>query len=339
MGGLGKSRGTRLVLLIFCVGMPVGAGAREYTPQLGRAEINHGGIPFPLEAAPGTPVSPPHREELGVTLEGPLSPALPGLPAEMPLGGVTGEASPPLEAGFAGIGFNLSFPPDPMLAAGPSSLIAVANGGIAMFAKDGAPLASRSLNAFFNGALSAGDTFDPRVIFDPHSQRFFVVSTDGKSSPESWLRIAASKTSSPGNLSVGTAVTDHWWGIDIDADLDGGQPVNDNWADFPGLGADLDNLVVTANMVSNGGAPRYARVWILRKTELLSGFTPTVFEFGSPPDILVNPDDGSAASTLMPALNFDLTPEQMVSRAALIDDGTGRINLWSVNDPAGTPTL
>jgi cysteine-rich repeat protein len=247
------------------------------------------------------------------------------------------EPSPPLEDGFPGIPYSFSLPPDPNLAAGPQILVTVVNGGIARFAKDGTPLGQRTLNAFFNGSRGNG-AFDPRVLYDPHSGRFFVVATDGKSSPNSWVRVAASKSDDPSNLEVGTGPTEDWWGFDIDADLDGGVQANQNWADFPGIGVDAYNLYIATNMFSNAGTSQYVKVWILPKSELLAGGPLFPFELGAPPDVLTNPGGGTAF-TLMPALNFDSGGAHMVSRGRFFGGGDGHLTLWSVNDPDGTPTL
>jgi hypothetical protein len=248
--------------------------------------------------------------------------------------------APMLTSSFVGIQFDSFFPPDPGLAAGPTNLVAVVNGRIALFEKTGTALGERTLNNFFNGSRSATFLFDPRVVYDPHSSRFIVAALDGQSSPSSWLRVAVSKTSNPTNLSVGASATQDWRGYDVDADQDGGQQINQNWADFTGLGVDSYNVYVTANMFSNSGVFQYAKVWIIRKDDILAGGSPTVLEFGAPPGTLGNPVTGFEDFTITPVLDFDAGNEHMLSTNAISADGSsGGITLWTVEDPSGAPTL
>jgi hypothetical protein len=286
-----------------------------------------------------------HHPFLG--LASPNPGAVSGRRASVPAGPVLGPRTPGLSTNFEGLTYTGFFPPDPVLAAGPTEIVAVVNGGIALFSKTGTKMVERTLNDFFNGALSSGPKggfcFDPRVIRDPHSGRFFVSAADGETStsPDSWLRIAVSKTDGPANLNVGPTAGDDWWGYDIDADLDGGMQVNDNGADFPAIGVDENNLYVTANMFDNMGAFMYPKVWIIPKAALLTNGALTTFEFGAPPGpALSNPTTTFTDFSIAPAINFDPGTEHMLATNALDGSGTtGFVTFWTVNDPTGTPTL
>jgi cysteine-rich repeat protein len=255
------------------------------------------------------PVGEVPAEPLGPGLQEPSEGALGGEPA------APGGPPPPLEDGFAGIPYTFFFPPDPILAAGPSNLVAMVNGGIALFSKSGVNSAQRSLESFYNGPLTGTSPFDPRVLYDPHSGRFFAVTVEGRSSTaSSYVRIAASKSSSPANLFLGSGSGDDWLGVDIRADS--GSDV-DHWADYPRLGVDQDNLYVTANMFPVSSGSVHGRVWIVPKAELLAGLAPTVSDFSV------------SQITVVPALNFDLSTEHMISLGTV----------FTVEDPAGAPSL
>jgi hypothetical protein len=334
----------RIALLALALCAPRVGSAQEvlaYFPTLGIAEINAGGVEnvAPVPRSPGEIVVVPRMEGphnyVGDSPEHSSGAALPAV-AEAPL-----PSAPPLLSNFQGITNTGFYPPDPIMAAGPSDLVAMVNGGVALFTKAGVNSAQKSLNSFYNGTLSGSFAFDPKILFDPHTNRFFTVALDGQASPNSWLRITVSKSSSPTNLDVGVAGTDDWWGYNIDADLDGGVQVNNNWADYPGLGVDQYNLYITANMFSNAGASQYAKVWIIPKAALISGGAITVFEFGAPPGaVLSNPVTGFGDFTIMPAINHDLTNEHMLATNALGGGGTqGYVTFWTVNTPATTPSL
>ena len=248
--------------------------------------------------------------------------------AALGLAAPLGVASPPLSVSFPGPSSGI--PPDPVIAAGPDALVTITNDQIALLTKTGVPIAQR-----------APDGFDPKVLFDPHAERFFALALNGTLSPFSTLRIRVSKSSTPTNLRAGPDGQDDWWAYAIDADLDGGIQVNNTWADFPGLGVDQDNLYVTANMIANGGEfPAYVKVWIIPKAGLMSGGPLTVFEYGAPPGPrLANPVTGSGNVTIMPSTNFDLSPEHMVATPLETAGAFGRSTLWAVNDPSATPML
>ncbi len=199
-------------------------------------------------------------------------------------------------ANFAGFETPSALPANPAMAAGPTNLVAAATGQIALFAKTGDLQTSRSLDEFFGGALSSsGGLFDPRVVYDPHVQRFFVLALDGRTSPSSWLRLAVSKSSTPANLDIGATPAQDWWGYDIDADRDGGAQVNDAWADFAQIGFDQGSLYVTANMRHSdaGNTFAYVKVWILPTDGLIDGGTAPTFELGAAPaSPLANPVSG-----------------------------------------------
>jgi hypothetical protein len=140
-------------------------------------------------------------------------------------------------------------PPDTMGAAGPDHFVELINGRYAVYPKVAAnnpngtrnPLFASSLNAFWSaaGAAHAGSfAFDPRIVYDPHSQRYFACSVDNQRANNSFM-IAVSKSSNP---------LDGWNGFKIDSDS-----ANLRWADFPTLGYNADGLYLAANMFAQTG--------------------------------------------------------------------------------------
>ena len=138
--------------------------------------------------------------------------------------------SPPLVHTFPGA--SVFDGQDMSIAAGPGGLVSTTNGGLALLARDGTPLATTSPTAFFQRTTSG----DARVIYDPHSGRFFAVALafDGT------FPFVVSTSSTPANLDTGTADTDDWRSVPIDYSVAAG------FVDFPGLGVDRDNIYITA---------------------------------------------------------------------------------------------
>ena len=97
---------------------------------------------------------------------------------------------------FPGPDFSGFVPPDPILAAGPSQIVAMVNTDIAIYDKaSGVELFSESLNyasGFFGAVGATAPVFDPWVIYDDDSQRFFIVAIDVAEVDQSNLFLAVS---------------------------------------------------------------------------------------------------------------------------------------------------
>ena len=163
-------------------------------------------------------------------------------------------------------------PADPMIAAGPTHLVAVVNTQIAFFTKDGTNVfetdfgnpANESPQDFFQLPPIDPTLFDPKVIFDEDSQRFFFLAISRGAAPVdgSFFHLAVSMTSDP---------TEGWYLYpSIQNDLDG------NWVDYPGLGVSQRGLYFTGNYLSQSRWPAPPTVhrntfWALLKAPLLVG--------------------------------------------------------------------
>ena len=83
----------------------------------------------------------------------------------------------------------------------------------------------------------AGLPFDPRVLYDPVSQRWFASSAENAFVPNDIL-LAVSNTSDP---------TQGWQAISISSD-----PTGQTWADFPMLGINEDGVFIVADRFAGG---------------------------------------------------------------------------------------
>ena len=139
-------------------------------------------------------------------------------------------------------------PPDTHAAVGTGvgaagRVVEVTNSGVQIWDKTGAMVAGPTpLIAFLPTVPNTRpgtcpDAFDPKVLFDQHSGRFFIVVLEGRTPNPGGLskvHIAVSTTNAPGNTGVawtkmsGSALT-----------LVGGF---NTWFDYPSIGADNDSL-------------------------------------------------------------------------------------------------
>ncbi|MGH3362840.1 MAG: hypothetical protein ACRDOM_10330, partial [Nocardioides sp.] len=196
----------------------------------------------------------------------PLAASVPIAPAgAAPLSSAT--ATAPSVAGIATLGLNIelsrlgggagnsgSIPPDTMGAVGPDHIVEMINGNLEIFDKTtGASVEDASLNNFWTnrvgvGPFNAGRVFDPRIVYDPASERWFATVIDddidadnnGTSETSSNLFVGRSDTSDP---------TGDWDGLTIDADTVGAEEFHD----YETLGLDADGVYSCTQDFQGGG--------------------------------------------------------------------------------------
>ena len=151
-------------------------------------------------------------------------------------------------------------PPDSMGAVGTDHIVELINGRFAAYDRSGTLLQSSTLDSFW---ASAGVTptgafsFDPRIVYDQHSERWFSTAVDNAQSANNIL-VGVSNSSDP---------TAGWTAFAIDSDAD-----DSHWADFPMLGLNQDNVVISSNMFSlSAGGSTNLGFHVIDKSDLVSG--------------------------------------------------------------------
>ena len=284
--------------------------------------------PLRTRAVPGNRAIHFHRipRRSGTTGQAGLPLAGPALAAPF-LASSPAPSAPVLDGGFAGLG-NPShsegdlIPPDTMGAVGPNHLVSLLNSDFGVFNKTtGAVLQKISLQSFWGSlGTAAGEPadfpFDPKILYDQHSERFVAITLGGTSAPNSWILVAVSSTSDP---------TGAWSKWAIDADRDNTLQQFNNSADFPGLGVDAYNVYVTANMFSGADVGQYSKAWVIPKAQLLAGSNPiTWFEFRDPP---------GSDFTMQPAHTFGTAATEYF----LYEGAPNRLAVAWMDNASGTP--
>jgi len=201
--------------------------------------------PVRVIPAPHAPPGPPAAD----TETTPDTESVPD--AENLLGGAT---LPVLSREFPGVRMfetgTAFIPPDTCGAVGIDHFVSIVNSKLTVFDKiTGARLVDVPLVDFW---ISDG-LGDPRVVFDPHSQRFFALASSGPSTAR--LYVAISLTSDP---------TGSWYKNFIEAAQ--GSDVG-RWPDYPTLGVDAEGFYSAALMVGNGDP---MTIWAIDKAPLLT---------------------------------------------------------------------
>jgi len=170
-----------------------------------------------------------------------------------PLGGAPG-------GGFQGFTPQLLVPPDPELAAGPNHLVAIINGGLKFFQKDGtedffASMIGQNEDNFFADVGANGLIFDPEALYDPYTDRFMIMAAEQDDSPlRGYFLLGISDDSDPNGT---------WYKYRLDVTSLAGPNI-----DSGNLGVDSQAIYLTADFV--GADPKYL-VYVLEKAPLLDG--------------------------------------------------------------------
>ena len=161
--------------------------------------------------------------------------------------------------GFESTQSNLtSWPPDVHGAVGFDHLVTTLNPQVRIQDKVGNIISTVVLESFFS-ATGETDCFDPRIMFDQLSNRFFFMACVARRSATSGFVIAASQTPDP---------TGAWNFYKIDAD-----PADTLWFDYGNMGFSNDKICISGNMFNNinnlngdGG-----RLFTISKANLING--------------------------------------------------------------------
>lgn len=217
-----------------------------------------------------------------------------------------GQATVQIGLNFTGSSYLLNsqaLPPDPNGVIGPGRFMEFVNGTVAVYNRtNGASVQRKSDLKFWADAglnVSAIAISDPRVIYDPATQRWFATQVDfdpGASDPTTEANdflLAVSTTSSP---------TGPWKGFMFQAD-----PDNGDFADFPTLGLDSNAVYISGDFYTNSVAVGPGLVSI-PKADLIAA-TPTitnltwygVMDYGVRGDVLQPAVcfDGSASGSIL----------------------------------------
>jgi T5SS/PEP-CTERM-associated repeat protein len=157
-------------------------------------------------------------------------------------------------------------PPDTMGAAGPNNFVAFDNGSFSILSKDGALISQVSDTNFWTSALGSnpGGLSDPRILYDPSSQRWFasMITTDQATNN----RVLIARSNSPDPTQGFKAVSF--------------STISNRFADFPTLGLDANGVYLTTNNFNTSDTFRSVSVYSLPKSDLVAA-TPSLARLSS----------------------------------------------------------
>ncbi len=224
------------------------------------------------------------------------------------LGG--GGTAPTLLQDFNGPRFGnagaFSIPPDTVGAVGPDHFVASVNSNISIYEK---ATGVRLVNTGLAGFLNSSGVGDPRVVFDPDSQRWIILASDF----DNQLFFAVSTTSDPtGSFFRFNFITD----LGADAGT---------FPDYPTLGVD-ERGIYTGVFPAGSGPARM-----------------TIFAIDKAPLVAANPSLGTVTAfrnltfegAIQPAVHY----EDDGGAYCISVNGVNRLRVRRVNPPLTNPTL
>lgn len=165
--------------------------------------------------------------------------------------------------GFTGIASTGWTPPDPHLGVGPDHIVAMTNGAIAFFTKDGTLTFQDEIEdsfGFWGSVGATGFVFDPEVLYDELSGRFFAMAAEAYApGNRSYVLVAVSDDSDPNGT---------WYKYRFDTTNFAG-----NLFDSPNMAVDDDVLYITGDGFGLGA--NYP-VYTFDKASLLAGDPPAI---------------------------------------------------------------
>lgn len=152
-------------------------------------------------------------------------------------------------------------PPDNSLAiSNGGKIVSANNDGIEYYTTSGSWTYSAYWSDFFNDGSLTATLYDPKVIYDAGSDRFFLVVLHGSSAATSKVIVSVSKTNDP---AAG------WWVYQLT-----GNPLSNScWFDYPNLGVSNNEIYVTGNLYDNSDNYNQSIIYQISKSGILSGGT------------------------------------------------------------------
>lgn len=207
-------------------------------------------------------------------------------------------------------------PPDPHMAVGPEHIVVMTNGEISFFTKDGTQTFEDEIEdsfGFWGSEGATGFVFDPEVLYDETSGRFFAMAAEAYApGNNSYVLVAVSDDSDPNGT---------WYKYRLSTTGFAG-----DLFDSPNIAVSDDTVLITGDGFGNGA--NYP-VYTYDKASLLAGQTPQITN-----SFVLSTSTQSAG---IPPAYYDSPPAlYMLEHAEGVNRNT--VRLIGLQDPLGTPT-
>ena len=225
-------------------------------------------------------------------------------------------SSPIADTTFSGLmDDGTSIPPDVNGAAGPSHLMQTLNTDVRISDREGNELYTTTLSAWWAPIPGPGSTFDPKIVYDPYSNRWIMITPSGSDATSSQMYIGVSTTDDP---------LDDWNFYAIDTD-----PDHILWFDYPNLGFNKKWITIGGIMRNSSFEAVEFVVYAMDKMAAYAGDeTPVFSRFTT-----------TIGSAIVPSFTYDSLSEDMylISTGDGNDGGYGYVNLFKLSGDVDDP--
>lgn len=221
------------------------------------------------------------------------------------------------------------FPPDTSIGIGPERLVQTVNTYARIFDRDGATLDSARLQEWF-GVASVASVTDPKVHWDPFSERFVAVMLElDFDRTEAWLNVALSRDATPDALAPADWCTYRVSTVHADS-----------WGDYPGLGLNDRWIAVSTNNFGFNSGFVESRMFVFDKT-VVKGTLASCPELPTFTFNLLEDSSGETVFNPQPAQHYD---PSATSASTLFAVGSvfgvgNSYTLWRIEAKGGKPRL
>jgi hypothetical protein len=233
-------------------------------------------------------------------------------------GSAVSPTAPKLFRSFSGPGASGFEPANPSIAVGPDRVVAVVNRSITMYTKLGQKVYETTLRSFFRTLPDSEvvSILNAKVMYDSYNQHFLVVMEALQpTTKKSWFFFAASKTSNPRG---------DWAFWKLNMSLNGGA-ATPFFGDYPGIGLDSQAIYLTANMFNWDFRFQYAKIRVLKKSEVYKFGKVTWHDFFNLTDAA-----GVKAVSIQPVQSFGATTSEFLVSAN--PAGGDKLTLWTITN-------
>jgi hypothetical protein len=170
-------------------------------------------------------------------------------------------SNPKIGVNFRANLFDGYTPPDNSMAVSSNGIIVtVTNSHLEYYNSLGQNISSISFADFFNDPAFTGNIYDPVVLFDSGSDRFFMVVLHSSSSATSRVVACFSKSADP---------SDGWYYYKLT-----GNPLNNGcWFDYPKIGVSSNEVYITGNLFSDANVFNQSIIYQITKEGGYNGTT------------------------------------------------------------------
>jgi hypothetical protein len=214
-------------------------------------------------------------------------------------------------------------PPDTFGAVGPNHVVSVSNTHVRIQNRTGTTLSNTTLATWY-GVTSP---FDPKIIYDPYSARWYAVVLTNARNANSSLAIGVSATNDP---------TGVWYRANFDTDS-----TNAVWCDYPTIGFNKDMIAIQFNQFSIGGVPpdQFTRSEILTfpKANALAGTWTGITRYTLPQSLGSTQVPAQTYDTASPFIYFVQTQDPTNGRLVMYQLTTSGVGVGTLNQLAGLP--